>query len=66
MVVLDVLLWHPAKEHVVLPHLAGTKNEVYDGPDRAALLELFKQKVETLGQDFRTNPEFLQAIRILW
>ena len=55
--------WYPAKEHVVLPHLAGTKNEVYDGPDRAALLVLFKEKVETLGQDFRTNPEFLQSVR---
>ena len=55
--------WHPAKEHVVLPHLAGTKNEIYDGPDRAALLELFRAKVETFGQDFRTNPDFLQGIR---
>jgi hypothetical protein len=30
----------PAKEHVVLPHLSGTANEVYDGPDRAAEEEL--------------------------
>lgn len=56
-------VWYPAKEHVVLPHLAGTKDEVYDGPDRAALLELFRAKVSTFGQDFRTNPEYLQGIR---
>jgi hypothetical protein len=28
---------HPAKEHVVLPHLSGTDKEIYDGPDRAAM-----------------------------
>jgi len=36
---------------------------IYSGPDRAALYELWKEKAEHLGTDFRTNPEFLQAVR---
>lgn len=36
---------------------------IYSGPDRAALFELWKEKVEYFGEDFRTNPEFLQAVR---
>jgi hypothetical protein len=36
---------------------------IYSGPDRAALYELWKDKVETLGTDFRKDPEFLQAVR---
>jgi len=68
-------VWHPATERVALRNLSGKVREVdgekvqpgdeyiYKGPDRAALFELFQQKVENFGQDFRTNPEFLQAIR---
>ena len=36
---------------------------IYSGPDRAALYELWQAKVENFGEDFRTNPEFLQAVR---
>lgn len=36
---------------------------IYSGPDRAALFELWKDKVEHLGEDFRKNPDFLQACR---
>lgn len=36
---------------------------MYAGADRAALYELWKAKVEHFGEDFRTNPEFLQAVR---
>ena len=36
---------------------------IYSGPDRAALFNLWTDKVETLGQDFRQDPEFLQAVR---
>lgn len=36
---------------------------IYAGPDRAALFELWKDKVEFLGTDFRQDPEFLQAVR---
>ena len=36
---------------------------IYEGPDRAAALELFKAGVKTFGQDFRTSPDFLQSVR---
>jgi len=36
---------------------------IYSGPCRAALFELWKEKVEYFGEDFRQNPEFLQACR---
>ena len=36
---------------------------IYSGPDRAALYELFLEKSSTKGTDFRTDPEFLQAVR---
>ena len=36
---------------------------IYSGPDRAALFEMWKAKVENFGEDFRRNPEFLQAVR---
>jgi len=67
-------VWHPAKEHVVLPHLAGTDKEVYDGPDRAAELELAaahgvdedgKPKVTTFGMNFRKDPDFINRVRQL-
>jgi glycerol-3-phosphate O-acyltransferase len=57
--------WHPAKEHAVLPHLAGTDKEIYDGPDRAALYELFQQKVEHLGQNFKHDVDLLNRIKQL-
>jgi hypothetical protein len=63
---------HPAKEHVVLPHLTGTEKEVYDGPDRAAEFELAqafgtdengKPKEFTFGMHFRQNPDFINFVR---
>ena len=36
---------------------------IYSGPDRAALYEMWKDKTEHLGTDFRQDPEFLQACR---
>lgn len=68
-------VWYPAKERIALKNLSGkTKivdgkeiqpgdDYIYEGADRAALFELFKAGVETFGQDFRKNPEFLQAVR---
>ena len=68
-------IWHPAKERIALKNLSGKvkivdgkevepgDDYIYEGPDRASLFVLFKEKVETLGQDFRKNPEFLQAMR---
>lgn len=58
-------IWHPAKEHAVLPHLAGTSKEVYDGPDRASLFELFKAKQESFGIDFRNDVELINRARQL-
>ena len=68
-------VWFPAKERVALKNLSGKvkivdgkevqpgEDYIYEGADRQALFELFKEGVETLGQDFRKNPEFLQSIR---
>ncbi len=36
---------------------------IYEGEDRAALFELWKEKIETKGTNFRTEPMFLQSIR---
>jgi hypothetical protein len=36
---------------------------IYEGPDRAAMFHLFKEKVETLGQDFRQNPDMIYMAR---
>lgn len=36
---------------------------IYSGADRAALYEMWKAKVDNFGEDFRRNPEFLQAVR---
>ena len=64
-------VWHPAKEKVGLTDHEGTKGRspgdpyVYKGPDRAALYELYKAKVETLGQDFRHDPDLVSRIRSL-
>jgi hypothetical protein len=57
--------WFPAKEHAVLPHLQGTDKEIYDGPDRAALYELYEQKEEFLGQDFHTDAELIARVKQL-
>ena len=36
---------------------------IYEGPDRASLFEFHKEKVETLGIDFKKDPEFINRIR---
>jgi hypothetical protein len=36
---------------------------IYEGPDRAAMFHLFKEKVDTLGQDFRQNPDMIHMAR---
>ncbi len=36
---------------------------IYEGVDRAAAFELYDAGVETFGEDFRHNTEFLQGIR---
>ena len=66
--------WFPANEHAVLPHLAGTKDEVYDGPDRAAMEELAKiygvdsegfPKEITVGMPFKDDPMLQDLARQL-
>lgn len=58
-------VWHPAKEKVALTNHKTGEPYIYDGADRAALFELFQQKVETLGQDFRFDSDLLNRIRQL-
>ena len=36
---------------------------IYEGPDRAAMFKLFKDKVTELGQDFRKNPDMIGIAR---
>lgn len=36
---------------------------IYEGPDRAAMYHLFKEKLDTLGQDFRQNPDMVGIAR---
>jgi len=59
--------WIPAKEHAVLPHLSGTDKEIYDGPDRAALLQLWEDdptgKTVKMGKHFKQDPDFLAMVR---
>jgi hypothetical protein len=64
--------WYPAKEHAVLPHLSGTPREVYDGPDRAALLLLWQESgkpedakrcMDHLGIHFKNDPDFVNRVR---
>lgn len=65
--------WHPEKEKVALVDHKGNKKEgrspgdpyIYEGPDRAALFELYKEGVEKFGQNFRQNTDFLSSIRTL-
>ena len=64
----------PAKEHAVLPHLSGTPNEVYDGPDRAAEEELAlahgvdekgKPKQGFFGIHYKNDPDTINRARSL-
>lgn len=69
--------WYPAKEKVGLVNTSGKTKVVndkkvlpgepyiYEGPDRAALFELFKEKVETFGQDFRQDIDLIQRVKQL-
>lgn len=68
-------VWHPAIERVGLTNKSGKAVEykgemiepdapfVYEGPNREALKELAEANAETLGHDFRRDPEFLQSMR---
>jgi hypothetical protein len=58
-------VWHPANEKVALTNHKTGEPYIYEGPDRAALYELFQQKVENLGNDFRFDSELINRIRQL-
>ena len=70
-------VWHPAKEKVGLVNLSGKTKTVngikikpgdpyiYEGPDRASLFRLYEEKTETLGMNFKQDPEFINRVRQL-
>lgn len=71
-------VWHPAKEKVGLNNYSGKEITagdgekikpgepyIYDGPDRSALFELFQAKQETLGVDFKNDPDLIARVRQL-
>jgi len=69
--------WHPAKEKVGLTNITKQDKEVdgkivkpgepyvYEGPDRAALFELYKEGVDKLGRNFKNDPDFIARVRQL-
>ena len=70
-------VWFPGKEKVALVNRSNKTRTVngkkvkpgepyiYDGADRAALFMLHEQNVETLGSNFRGNPDLVQRVRQL-
>jgi hypothetical protein len=69
--------WYPAKEKVALKNITKETKVIdgeevgpgepyiYEGPDRAALFELFREKVETFGIEFEKDPELINRVRQL-
>lgn len=70
-------VWKPGKEKVALVNRSDKAKVIngksiqpgepyiYEGPDRAALYELFESKVDTFGMDFRTDPQMIEMVRKL-
>ena len=56
--------WYPQNEKVGLINKQG-EPYIYDGADRAALFVLWQDKVETLGMDFKIDPELLMRVKQL-
>ena len=63
--------WYPAKEKVSLIDHVGTDGRapgepyIYEGPDRAALFELFRAGVEKFGINFMHDPELKHRVQSL-
>lgn len=55
-------VWFPSHEEVVLTNMPPDK-AIYKGPDRAALELLKELGVETLGVEFRRDPEIITRAR---
>lgn len=70
-------VWHPRNEKVALVNNSEKVKKIgdqevgpgepyiYEGPDRAALFQLFQEKQESLGGDFRHDAEFLLRVKNL-
>lgn len=70
-------IWYAAKEKVSLRNITDKPKEIegkivepgepyiYDGPDRAALFEMWKAGVSEFGNDFRYEPDFMNRVRQL-
>lgn len=56
--------WVPAPEYAVDAR-APEGQEIYKGPDRAALLQLREEGVEYLGKDYHLDPDTIRAARQL-
>lgn len=52
-------IWGPAKERVYIPK----KDEIYEGPDRAALDVLKEENVEYLGMEVKNDPQIMELAR---
>jgi outer membrane biosynthesis protein TonB len=50
-------IWGPAKERVYDPK----KDEIYEGPDRAAMDVLREENVESLGMAVEGDPQLLEV-----
>ena len=50
-------IWGPAKERVYDPK----KDEIYEGPDRAALEVLKEENLEFLGMNVEDDPQLLEV-----
>ena len=56
-------IWEPAQERAVVGEKG--KEEIYVGPDRAAMEVLKAEGVTHLGQDFHNDPEMIMRARQL-
>ena len=70
-----IALRNHSQETIVNPSEEGSKffgeevkpgdDYIYEGPDRVALVELYKTKEETLGMDFHKDPDLIDRTRRL-
>lgn len=52
-------VWQPAKEKAY----DAKKNEIYEGPDRAATEVLAEKEVEFLGMEAKNDPQIMELAR---
>jgi len=63
----DKTIKNPSKEgsKYAGENIAPGEDYIYEGPDRASLFELFKEKVEKFGQDFHHDIELISRVKQL-